>query len=131
MVILPNLLKNIMKPLTTIKTYVKINDLVKAQAFYRNLLGMSIDLTASCPDHCLLAIYNEFNHIVLSEVPHAEQCNNICLTTADCLEDYCRLKLAGVTFTSEPQYCKKGLSAQFDDLDGNHYQLLEARKYEL
>ena len=51
------------------------------------------------------------------------------LETDDCRNDHARLSAAGVTFNAPPSDMPWGVSAVFEDLYGNKYNLLERRPH--
>jgi len=53
----------------------------------------------------------------------------IIVNSHDCLNDYYKLKMAGVVFYNEPHYLPMGLCADFSDPSGNQYLLIEERSY--
>ena len=63
---------------------------------------------------------------MLAEVGHG---TTWVVETDDCKADYAALKDRGVTFTSAPSELPWGVSAVFQDLYGNKYNLLEPRAH--
>ena len=51
------------------------------------------------------------------------------LETDDCKQDHAAMTARGVTFTSAPSEMPWGVSAVFEDLYGNRYNLLEPRDH--
>ncbi|MEO7730371.1 MAG: VOC family protein [Kofleriaceae bacterium] len=51
------------------------------------------------------------------------------LETDDCRQDHAAMTARGVTFTSAPAELPWGVSAVFEDLYGNRYNLLEPRSH--
>lgn len=49
------------------------------------------------------------------------------LATDDCRKDYERLTASGVTFTQAPREESWGISAAFEDVDGNNMYMCQAR----
>jgi predicted enzyme related to lactoylglutathione lyase len=49
--------------------------------------------------------------------------------TDDCKQDHAAMAARGVTFTSPPEDRPWGVSAMFEDLYGNRYNLLEPREH--
>ena len=63
-----------------------------------------------------------------SDLP-ANRGSSRIIYTEDCLRDYYFLRKEGVRFLNEPTYTTGGLTADFIDLSGNTYVLIEERNY--
>lgn len=118
-----------MKKLTIIHYHVRVSNLLKAIAFFREELGLQVTQKSLKYFDGAIIAYSPTLQIFLSEKVYPEQTNEVHLYTEDCLEHYCRLKAKNVMFENKPHYLPSGLSVAFTDTDGNRYRLLESRKY--
>jgi len=110
--------------------YVQVAQLKEANDFFQNRLGMNTEPAfLSEKEKCILVKPDDTTMIFLSEKKHEHQTRKVTLNTPDLLEDYCRLRANGVTFTRMPIYLNEGLSAMFSDPSGNEYTILEERQY--
>ncbi|WP_293302154.1 hypothetical protein [Pedobacter sp. UBA4863] len=107
--------------------YVKIGSLTQAIIFFRDFLGMEVELLDQTT--CIASKPDDGMTIVLSEETCPSQTNQIQINTEDCIEQYCLLKSKGVLFKQAPTYFTEGLMAEFTDGFGNHFFLLESRMY--
>jgi len=118
-----------MKKLTIIHYDVRVGNLLKAIAFFREQLGLQVEKTSVKHFDGAIVSYSPTLQIFLSEKVYPAQTKEVNLYTEDCLEHYCRLKTKDVTFENKPHYLPSGLSVVFTDTDGNRYRLLESRSY--
>lgn len=115
-----------MNEVRTESLHVKVADLEQAVTFFRDFLELEV---ATEPLADIVVKLNDETFLHLSDQPHPEQTDEICLHTKDCIEQYCRLKAKGIIFKQAPIYMPQGLMAEFTDDYGNRYFLLEPRQY--
>ncbi len=118
-----------MTKLATKHYYVRVSNLKMAMAFFREKLNLHVKPKSLKYFEGAIVFYSPRIQIFLSEKTYPEQTEEVHLDTTDCLEYYCRLKTNNVEFKGKPSYSPSGLGAQFTDLDGNRYHLLEPRNY--
>ena len=115
-----------MKEVIAESFYVRVGNLSDALTFFSDVLEMHIEPFDA---QTYVATSKDEVSIFLSEKRDDKQTNQIYLTTADCIEQYCLLKAKGLVFTQVPSYQPQGLIATFTDGFKNYYSLVEPRKY--
>lgn len=104
--------------------------------FLKEHFGFSYSKTTSISENeqGLVVGENESDtcYLLLLESPVTADAGHarIIVRTDDCIRDYVNLKDQGIRIVGEPQYGDIGLTVDVEDDLGNHYTLLEERRYE-
>ncbi|MFD0942153.1 VOC family protein [Pedobacter boryungensis] len=110
-------------------TCLKVKDVEEAVIFLKSILDLELENVNDLQKTILVT--NSNHKIELQEcIDHIEN-QQVLLLTKDCIQDFYTLKSRGVYFVTTPDYTSLGLMAEFLDLYGNSYRLLEERNYKL
>jgi len=117
-------------------TSIFVNDPLEAFQFYTEKLGfvehtympehyLAIVVSPEAPDGTTLLLEPNANPIAgtYQRALFEAELPSIVLGTADCWQEYERLRAQGVTFRGEPQTSEWGTSVVFEDTCGNLIQL--------
>lgn len=120
-----------------------VRDLDKSLEFYETKLGFEKRqdlkepnsgfrwLTISPPNQKELEIvlrrpFAGANELIIAEVDSSVGKGTLwTFSTSDCEQTYNDLKVKGVSFLNPPTRRPQGIEAQFEDLDGNRFSILQ------
>ena len=109
------------------------NDIEKQVSFFTDCLGFEIygkKPIFSGQESILIKTHSADVFIaIIKDTANEYRRGHIVLNCDDCLNDYHKLKMAGVIFCNEPQYLPIGMGIEFIDPFGNRYLLIEERSY--